>query len=151
MNESEPQKPKKTRGPYGPRKPLPPPLPVNVDLTLVGCKPDSFGCLGRYVDGAFTVFVLPSWGTKKLRYVATAQIADMTIDEPMPIQGQPIGPQVMATPQAPAARPSVLQGGLSALRVKQTAIGPVSEIAEVNDNGDLMVGTVLAGMMDGPP
>ncbi len=138
MDEGQPK-----RKPGRPRKARqePPSLPISVTLTMRGGKAMEFGCVGKRIEGAFWVFLIPNGYRIVSRYIAMSEIASIDIEEAAP-QFQPM--QAPQQVHAPMQQQSEAYSAIRGVRLQSqaTPLGPVAQVE--TENG---IATVGAGFM----
>jgi hypothetical protein len=118
---------------------------------------DTFGCSTRQFSGPFVIFTVPEAGgyLQKTVYLSISEIASLTVIEspqapavpqqpqPQPQPQQPVFTTRAASPMPPAGPVVYEARKVAALGVRETAIGPESQI--VDEHGNVV--TVNAGFM----
>jgi hypothetical protein len=138
MDEVQPK-----RKPGRPRKAaqVAPSLPIEIRLTLRSGKSLEFGCVGKRIEGAFWVFLIPNGYRIVSRYIAMSEIGSMDIEEAAP-QFQPM--QAPQQVHAPMPQQSEAYSAIRGVRLQSqaTPLGPVAQVE--TENG---IATVGAGFM----
>lgn len=120
-----------------------PSLPITVRILTRAGKFSEFGCVGKRIEGAFWVFLLPNGYRIISRYVAMAEIASMDIEEAAPAF-QPMQIPMPAQQNVPPPQGEAYSA-IRGVRLQTQANGgmPVSQVE--TENGIATVGAGFLG------